>query len=69
MSRSLPASTKALTLQKSTLQRKPVYHDAVLKEQPIPALKAGQVLVKISAASFNRRDVRSIMLVIVYFDS
>ncbi|KAI8982793.1 NAD-P-binding protein [Trametes punicea] len=52
----IPKSTKALVLRKSALATKPVYHDAVLEERPIPELKPGQVLVRIHAAAFNHRD-------------
>jgi len=53
----LPKSTKALVLRKSAIQRKPLYHDASLEERSIPALKPGEILVKIGAAAFNRRDL------------
>ena len=43
----IPKSTKALVLRKSTQATQPVYHNAVLEERPIPALKPGQVLVRI----------------------
>ncbi|KAJ8496183.1 hypothetical protein ONZ51_g1305 [Trametes cubensis] len=52
----IPKSTKALVLRKSTQATQPVYHNAVLEERPIPALKPGQVLVRIYAAAFNHRD-------------
>ncbi|PCH37808.1 NAD(P)-binding protein [Wolfiporia cocos MD-104 SS10] len=51
----MPAVTKAIVMRKS--QRKPVYHDTVLEERPLPALQKGQVLVKVAAAGFNHRDV------------
>ncbi|KAJ7087673.1 NAD-P-binding protein [Mycena belliarum] len=53
----IPRTTKALVLRKSPAERKPAYHDAIVEEQPIPALKPGEVLVKISAAAFNHRDL------------
>ncbi|KAJ7032272.1 hypothetical protein C8F04DRAFT_1221926 [Mycena alexandri] len=56
MPASLPRTTKALVLQKTTTGRPPVLYDAVVQEQPILALKPGEVLVKIGAVSFNRRD-------------
>ncbi|GLB34498.1 putative zinc-binding dehydrogenase [Lyophyllum shimeji] len=49
--------TKALTVGKSPAQRKPLYHDAVLTERPLPLLKEGEILVRIGAAAFNHRDV------------
>ncbi|KAH9901425.1 NAD-P-binding protein [Cubamyces lactineus] len=52
----IPKSTKALVLRKTAQATKPVYHDAVLEERPIPALKLGQVLVRIHASAFNHRD-------------
>ncbi|KAF5378269.1 hypothetical protein D9615_008738 [Tricholomella constricta] len=53
----LPKLTKALTVKKSPLQRSPLYHDALVEEKAIPALKKGEVLVRIGAAAFNHRDV------------
>jgi NADPH:quinone reductase-like Zn-dependent oxidoreductase len=56
----LPTITKALVLRKVKKQPfKPVYHNAVVETQPIPALEEGQVLVKIGAAAFNHREVRA----------
>ncbi|KAJ7184834.1 hypothetical protein C8R46DRAFT_1065285 [Mycena filopes] len=52
----LPQTTKALVLQKCGPERAPLLYDAVVVEQAIPALKAGEVLVKMGAVSFNRRD-------------
>ncbi|CDO73672.1 hypothetical protein BN946_scf185014.g142 [Trametes cinnabarina] len=40
----IPKATRALVLRKSTRATKPVYHDAVLEQLPIPELKPGQVL-------------------------
>ncbi|KAJ7473746.1 NAD-P-binding protein [Mycena galericulata] len=54
---STPRITKALVLQKSSPARSPLYHDAVVEEQPIPALKSGEVLVKMSAVVFNHREL------------
>jgi hypothetical protein len=51
---SVPHYTTAIVLQQSPT---PVYHDAVLMTRPIPALKEGDVLVKMTAASFNHREV------------
>lgn len=54
----LPSTTKALVLRASSLTTKDnIYHDARLESLPIPALKAGQVLVRVHAVSFNRRDL------------
>ncbi|KAI0362574.1 NAD-P-binding protein [Trametes cingulata] len=52
----IPKSTRALVLRKAAKATKPVYHDAVLEERPIPELKPGQILVRIHAAAFNHRD-------------
>ncbi|KAI0780500.1 NAD-P-binding protein [Trametes elegans] len=52
----IPKSTKALVLRKAAQATKPVYHDAVVEERPIPDLKPGQILVRIHAAAFNHRD-------------
>ncbi|EGN95835.1 hypothetical protein SERLA73DRAFT_155109 [Serpula lacrymans var. lacrymans S7.3] len=57
MSLKIPQSTKTIVLKKSPEGRSPVYHDAVLEERPIPALKPEEVLVKIGAVSFNRREL------------
>jgi NADPH:quinone reductase-like Zn-dependent oxidoreductase len=52
-----PNFTKALTLQPAATKLKPVYHEAVLEDRPLPPLKKGEVLVRIGAAAFNHRDV------------
>lgn len=53
----LPSTTKALVLRASPRSTKDyIYHDARLESLPIPTLKAGQVLVRVSAVAFNRRD-------------
>ncbi|KAJ7926262.1 hypothetical protein B0H13DRAFT_1973244 [Mycena leptocephala] len=57
MSTKLPRTTKALVLQKSPAGRKPLFHDAVVQEQSIPALKPGEILVKMGAVAFNHRDL------------
>ncbi|KAJ7681634.1 NAD-P-binding protein [Mycena rosella] len=57
MATTLPRTTKALVLRKSPPGREPLYHDAVVQEQPLPALKPGEVLVKMSAAAFNHREL------------
>lgn len=53
----LPKETRALVLKKSPVERKPVYHDAVIEKRPIPTLQKGQVLLKMGAVAFNHRDV------------
>ena len=57
MNTKIPKFTKALTIQPAATKIKPVYHEAVLDERPLPPLKKGQVLVRIGAAAFNHRDV------------
>ncbi|KAM6500156.1 hypothetical protein JOM56_003170 [Amanita muscaria] len=54
---SVPHKTTAIVLQQSSPARNPVYHDAVLTTRPIPALKEGDILVKMTAASFNHREL------------
>lgn len=54
---SLPTSTQAIHIRQSSVERSPVYHDIVVKTSPIPKLESGYILVKLSAAAFNRRDV------------
>lgn len=49
--------SKSVTLQKSFMARTPPYDDAVLRENTIPRLKHGEVLVKMAAVAFNHRDV------------
>ncbi|KAJ3533647.1 hypothetical protein NM688_g7252 [Phlebia brevispora] len=53
----LPRVSRAVLLKRSPPERKPVYHDIVIEERPIPALKQGEVLVKIGAAAYNHRDL------------
>ena len=60
MAASLPKYTKALTLRKSSVERKPTYHDVVLESRSLPPLKPEELLVKIDAAAFNHKDVRSL---------
>lgn len=55
-----PRSVKALILKRGPPERKPVYHDALLEDKPIPALKQGQILVKMGAVAYNHRDVSMI---------
>ncbi|KAI0293558.1 hypothetical protein BC826DRAFT_1141641 [Russula brevipes] len=51
-------SLKALILQnKLEPVRQSAYHDVCIVERPIPALKPGEVLVKINAAGFNHKDL------------
>ncbi|KAJ8583566.1 NAD(P)-binding protein [Rhizopogon salebrosus TDB-379] len=52
-----PEWTRALVLRQCSAEAKPVYHDTVLENRPLPQLKHEEVLVKINAASFNRRDL------------
>ncbi len=54
----LPQETRTVVLKQSTPERSPLYHDAVLMTKPIPALKEGEVLVKMTAAGYNHREVR-----------
>ncbi len=55
-----PSSFKALVLQNQREQQnKSLYNDARIVEKPIPALKPGEILVKINAAGFNHREVCS----------
>lgn len=52
--------TKALVLQnQSRPLRKPAHYDVRVVERPVPALRRGEVLVKINAAGFNHREVRA----------
>jgi hypothetical protein len=53
----LPKFTNALVLRKATSQAKAVYHDAVVVSRPIPPLKHGEILVKMIAVAFNRREL------------
>lgn len=54
-----PQKTRALILNKTDPVDGKTYHSAALEQRPIPALEAGQLLVRIGAAGFNRRDVRA----------
>jgi len=55
-----PSSFKALVLQNQREQQnKSLFHDVCIVEKPIPALKPGEILVKINAAGLNHREVRS----------
>jgi hypothetical protein len=52
-----PSSFEALVLQNQREQQnKPLYNDVRMK-RPIPALRPGEILVKINAAGFNHRLV------------
>jgi hypothetical protein len=53
MTTKIPKFTKVLTIKLAAAKLKPVYHEAVLDERPLPSLKKGQVLVRIGAAAFN----------------
>ncbi|KAL1741651.1 hypothetical protein HDZ31DRAFT_44953 [Schizophyllum fasciatum] len=50
-------TTRSVVIQKQAGARKPVYHDAVVVERELPALRRGDVLVKMSAAAYNHREV------------
>ncbi|KAI0034537.1 NAD-P-binding protein [Vararia minispora EC-137] len=52
----LPTKTRALVIRK--VRSKPVYHNAVVEEQSIPDVNPGELLVRMSAAAFNHREVR-----------
>lgn len=55
---SLPETTRALVVKQSPPERNPLYHDAVIEERAIPTpLKEGQVVVKMGAVAFNRKDL------------
>ncbi|KII88285.1 hypothetical protein PLICRDRAFT_124628 [Plicaturopsis crispa FD-325 SS-3] len=55
--KAFPAATRAIVLRKSAVAKSPTYHDARLEQRPIPPLTNGQVLVKIGAVGFNRREL------------
>ena len=57
-----PEWTRALVIKKCSEEAKPVYHDAVLETRPLEQLKHGEVLVKMSAVSFNRREMSITLL-------
>ena len=57
MPRSYPTETRALCLAKA--EHGPFFYDAVIKTLPLPALKSGEVLVRMGAAAFNHKDVRA----------
>ena len=59
MAASLPKYTKALTLRKSSVERRPTYHDVVLESRLLSPLKPGELLIRINAAAFNHKDVRT----------
>lgn len=56
-SRQIPRTTRSVVIQKQASAKKPVYHDAVIVEKEIPALQRGEVLVRMSAAAYNHREV------------
>jgi hypothetical protein len=56
MPQSYPTNTRALCLAKA--ENGPFFYDTVIKTLPVPALKSGEVLVRMGAASFNHKDVR-----------
>ena len=56
-SRQIPRTTRSVIIQKQASAKKPMYHDAVIAEREIPALQRGEVLVRMSAAAYNHREV------------
>jgi len=63
--------TQALILRQSPATRKPVFHDVVVEDVPIPELKPNGLLVKVHAVSLNHRDlwIRKGMYPAIAFDS
>ncbi|OJA18594.1 hypothetical protein AZE42_08605 [Rhizopogon vesiculosus] len=57
MSGRMPQWTRELVVKKCPTDTEPVYHDVVLEKRLLQQLKHGEILVKISAVSFNRRDL------------
>ena len=53
----LPQETRAVVVKQSAPDRIPLRHDAALITKPIPPLKDGEVLIKMTAAAFNHREV------------
>jgi NADPH:quinone reductase-like Zn-dependent oxidoreductase len=53
----IPETARALVLQRSDVEQKPAYDAVGLVEKPIPSLKQGEVLVKMTAVALNHRDV------------
>jgi hypothetical protein len=51
----IPTRMKAFVLEKGEGKPGKVYHPAGVQEIDVPKLKAGEVLVKISAAAYNHR--------------
>ncbi|KAI5900674.1 NAD(P)-binding protein [Schizophyllum commune H4-8] len=56
-SRQIPRTTRSVIIQEQASAKKPVYHDAVIVEREIPALQRGEVLVRMSAAAYNHREL------------
>ena len=52
-----PTHTKALVLAKPSSPSTELFYDAIIETRPVPPLKDGEVLVRIAAAGFNRREV------------
>ncbi|KAF8327217.1 uncharacterized protein EI90DRAFT_3225625 [Cantharellus anzutake] len=52
-----PRETRSLVLKKKTTPSFGYHFDAVLETRPVPALKDGEVLVRIGAVSLNHRDL------------
>ena len=57
MSTDIPTVIRALVVQASKEQRNPPIYDAAITEQPLRKPKSGEVMVKLLAAGFNRKDV------------
>ena len=53
----LPQEARAVVVKEPTPDRIPRCYDAVLTTKPIRPLKDGEVLVKMTAAGFNHREV------------
>ena len=54
---SYPKETRCLVLKRTTSSPSEYYFDPVLETRPVPALKDGEVLVRLGAAALNHRDV------------
>ncbi|CAK5267074.1 unnamed protein product [Mycena citricolor] len=53
----IPRTTRALMMRAPTVAQQSLYNDALLEQVALPTLKPGQVLVKITAAAYNHRDL------------
>ncbi|KAF9517984.1 hypothetical protein BS47DRAFT_1482931 [Hydnum rufescens UP504] len=52
-----PSHTKALVLAKAPSPSSGHVYDAVIETRPVPALKDGEVLVRMAAAGFNHKEL------------